>query len=94
VQQQPVQQPPVQQQPVQQPPRTVAGVTEEAPADQGRRQVVAGASEEAVESVAERPQAVLPAAGMSEVLTWLMLALASMLITVGFGIRAWQLRRN
>jgi hypothetical protein len=65
-------------------------VSDEAPADQSRRQTVAGASDESVDQL----QALLPATGISDVLTWLMLALASMLIAVGSAIRAWQLRRS
>jgi LPXTG-motif cell wall-anchored protein len=77
----------VQQQPVQQP-------VQQQPAEQTRRQVVAGASGETTESVAQRPRAVLPATGTSETLAWLMLTLASLLIAIGAGVRFRQLRRS
>lgn len=64
-------------------------MSEEVAEDQPRREAVAGASDE----ISEQPRAVLPATGASEILTWLMLALASIMITVGSGIRAWQTRR-
>jgi hypothetical protein len=86
VQEQPVQQQPVQQQP----PQNVGGVSDEAPAEETRNEAVAGASDE----ISEQPRALLPATGMSEMLTWLMLTIASLMVAVGAGIRAWNMRRS
>ena len=67
----------------------MGGVSDEVTEDQPRNEAVAGASDE----ISEQPRAVLPATGVSDMLTWLMLALASIMIAVGSGIRAWNMRR-
>ncbi len=91
-----MQQPPVQEeQPVQQPQQQiVAGVSDEDEAESAaqppRQQAVAGASDE-TEQV--RPQAVLAATGAEDVFSWLLLTLAMLLLAIGAGIRATQLRR-
>jgi hypothetical protein len=89
-QQPPSQQPPSQQPPSQQPPQTVGGVSDETADSPTRREAVAGASDD----ISEQPRAVLPATGMSELLTWLMLSMASLMIAIGSLLKSWKLSRS
>ena len=57
----------------------------------GRRQGVAGASDETEDA---RPRNMLPAAGESSPLPWLLVTFACLCIAIGSGIRGWQPRRS
>jgi hypothetical protein len=59
--------------------------------DSGRRQNVAGVSEETEENSA---RALLPATGMSDPAPWVVLTLASLLIAMGASIRSWQIQKS